>query len=49
MSYMSNLDLEINDLLDNTRMSCNEIAEQLQCPVESVNSVVEQRWNEATQ
>jgi hypothetical protein len=46
MSYMSNLDYEINELLDTTRMSCNEIAERLQCPVQLVNDVVEQRWNE---
>lgn len=46
MSYMSNLDYEINELIDTTRLSCAEIAERLQCPVELVNAVVEQRWNE---
>jgi predicted XRE-type DNA-binding protein len=46
MSYMSNLDYEINELLDTTRMSCEEIATALQCPVQLVNDVVEQRWNE---
>lgn len=46
MSYFSNLDLEINDLLDNTKWTCEEIANELRCPVEFVNDVVEQRWNE---
>lgn len=46
MSYFSNLDYEINELLDTTRMSCEEIAASLQCPVQFVNDVVEQRWNE---
>jgi hypothetical protein len=46
MSYMSNLDYEINELLDTTRMSCEEIASSLQCPIQLVHDVVEQRWNE---
>jgi len=44
MSYMSNLDYEINELLDTTRMSCEEIAESLRCPIQFVHDVVQQRW-----
>jgi len=46
MSYMSNLHYEINELLDTTHLLCFEIAEQLQCPIELVWDIVEQRWNE---
>jgi len=48
MSCMSNLDYEINELLDTTRMSCEEIAESLHCPIEFVNDVVQYRWEERT-
>jgi hypothetical protein len=46
MSYMSNIHYEITELLDTTHMSCEDIAKQLQCPVQLVNDIVEQRWNE---
>lgn len=46
MSYMSNLDYEINELLDTSRMNCKEIAERLECPIEIVWDIVDQRWNE---
>jgi hypothetical protein len=36
----------INYLLDTTKWSCEEIATALKCPVEFVNEIVEQRWNE---
>jgi len=50
MSRMAELDMEINDALDAHRgpenwMSCEEIAVQLQIPVELVHQVVENRWN----
>ena len=50
MSRMAELDREINDALDAHRgpenwMSCEEIAVQLQIPVELVHQVVENRWN----
>jgi hypothetical protein len=38
----------INYLLDTTKWSCEEIATALNCPVEFVNEIVEQRWNERT-
>jgi hypothetical protein len=44
MSKMSDIDMEIRDLLDTTMLSCAEIAEQVGCPVDWVNSIVEERW-----
>jgi hypothetical protein len=44
MSKMADLDLEIRDLLDNTKWSINEIANYCQCPVEFVEDIVEDRW-----
>ena len=48
MSCMSNLDYEINELHDTTRMSCEQIAESLHCPIEFVHDVVQYRWEETT-
>jgi hypothetical protein len=48
MSYMSNLDYEINELLDTTLMSSEEIATALKCPIQFVHDVVQYRWEERT-
>lgn len=45
MSRMADLDLAIRELLDTTMLSCQEIAQEVGCPVEWVNSIVEQRWD----
>ena len=42
---MSELEIEINEILDTTVMLCEEIAEQVGCPVEWVEKIVEKRWN----
>ena len=44
MSKMSELNAEINHYLDNTRFMIDEIANAVGCPVEMVNTVVEERW-----
>ena len=43
---MSELEIEINEILDTTVMLCEEIAEQVGCPVELVEKIVEKRWND---
>lgn len=45
MSKMSDIDSSIHDLLDTTMMSCQEIADQIGCPVDWVHAIVEQRWD----
>jgi len=45
MGRMADIDLSIRDLLDETMMSCEEIANQLDCPVEWVNNIVQERWD----
>jgi hypothetical protein len=45
MGKMSEMNLEINDLLDSTKLSCEQIANQVGCPVEWVNEVVAERWD----
>lgn len=44
MSKMSDLNIEINDLLDNTKLMVAEIANALDIPVEMVEAVVLERW-----
>jgi len=46
MSRVKELYENINDLLDNTNLLTDDIAKKLQCPVEMVQDVVVQRWNE---
>jgi 8-oxo-dGTP pyrophosphatase MutT (NUDIX family) len=46
MAAMKELWEEINYLLDTTKWSCEEIANYCSCPVDMVNGIVEQRWNE---
>jgi hypothetical protein len=41
---MSELNIEINYLLDNTKFMVNEIANYLNIPVEMVEAVVLERW-----
>lgn len=43
---MSDIEIEINELLDTTMMMCDEIAEQIGCSVEWVEKIVELRWND---
>jgi|APGre2960657423_1045063.scaffolds.fasta_scaffold93538_2 hypothetical protein len=45
MSKMADIDLSIRDLLDGTMLSCQEIADQVGCPVEWVNDIVQERWD----
>ena len=42
---MSKIHDEINELIDSGTLFGAEIAEQVGCPVEMVNAVVEERWN----
>ena len=35
----------IRELLDTTMLSCQEIADQVDCPVDWVNGIVEERWD----
>ena len=42
---MADIDIVIRNLLDETVMSCAEIADQLDCPIEWVNDIVQERWN----
>lgn len=46
MAGMKELWEEINYLLDTTKWSCEEIANYCGCPIEMVNGIVEDRWNE---
>ena len=46
MSVMSELHQDINDYLDNTKYMIDEIANLLGCPIEMVEAIVEERWNE---
>jgi len=41
---MKELYENINYLLDTTHLLCQEIADQLSCPVEYVNQIVHQRF-----
>jgi hypothetical protein len=43
---MSEIEIEINELLDTTVMLCEDIAAQVGCPVEFVEVIVEKRWND---
>jgi hypothetical protein len=43
---MSELEIEINEILDTTVMLCEDIAAQVGCPVEFVEKIVEKRWND---
>ena len=43
---MSEIEIEINELLDTTVMLCEEVAERVGCPVEWVEKIVEKRWND---
>ena len=43
---MSELEIEINELLDTTVMLCEEVAAQVGCSVELVEKIVEKRWND---
>jgi hypothetical protein len=45
MSKMADIDLSIRDLLDGTMLSCQEIADQIGCPVDWVNDIVQERWD----
>lgn len=44
MGKMSELDIEINDLLSNTKFMIGEIANLLNIPEKMVEDVVEARW-----
>jgi hypothetical protein len=46
MSAMKQLWENINYLLDTTHLLCQEIADELDCPVEMVNDIVHQRFME---
>jgi predicted XRE-type DNA-binding protein len=46
MSKMAELNMDIHYLLDTTRMTCQEVADTLGCPVDWVNEIVEQRWQD---
>jgi hypothetical protein len=41
---MKTLEERINFVLSNTRLSCQEVADLLACPLEEVHKVVEKRW-----
>lgn len=43
---MSEIEIQINELLDTTIMMCDEVAAQVGCPVEWVEKIVEKRWND---
>jgi hypothetical protein len=43
---MSEIEIQINEILDTSVMLCEEIAEQVGCPVEWVEKIVEKRWND---
>jgi hypothetical protein len=46
MAAMKDLWEQINYLLDTTKWSCEEVANYVKCPVEVVDGIVEQRWEE---
>lgn len=46
MSVMSELHYEITEYLDNTKYMIDEIANAVGCPIEIVEAIVEERWNE---
>jgi uncharacterized protein YoxC len=41
---MKELYTEINELLDNTNLLVDDIAQKVGCPVEMVNEIVLERW-----
>ncbi len=43
---MSDIEIEINELLDTTVMLCEDIAAHVGCPVEWVEVIVEKRWKD---
>jgi hypothetical protein len=43
---MSEIEIQINQILDTTVILCEEIAEQVGCPIEFVEKIVEKRWND---
>jgi hypothetical protein len=45
MSKMAEIDMMIRELLDTTMLSSQEIADQVDCPVDWVNGIVEERWD----
>lgn len=46
MSKMSDLHIQINELLDNTKFMIDEIANMLEIPEAWVEEVVLQRWED---
>ena len=49
MAHMKQLWENINRVLDTTKWSCEEIANYFNFPVNLVNEVVEQRWEQMKQ
>lgn len=47
MSAMKTLFTEIEELLDNTNLLCNEIALKVNCPINFVYDIVEARYHNA--
>ena len=39
------LEERINFVLSNTKLSCQEVADLLACPLKEVHKVVEKRWS----
>ena len=39
------LEDRINFVLSNTKLSCQEVADLLACPLKEVHKVVEKRWS----
>jgi len=46
---MKTLEDRINFVLSNTILMCQEVADLLDCPLEEVHKVVEQRWKNITE
>ena len=46
---MKTLDDRINFVLSNTILMCDDVALLLDCPLEEVHKVVEQRWKNITE
>lgn len=44
MSKMGDLLIDIEEHLDNTTLSCEEIATKLNVPIEWIHQVIEDRW-----
>lgn len=42
---MKTLEDRIHFVLDNTILSCQEVADLLACPLEEVHKIVEKRWS----